>query len=564
MTSLKLRDYQNECIETILREFKAGIHKQIVSLPTGSGKTILMAALAKQFNKKALIIAHRQELISQADEKFRLFWPQANIGICMAERDEIDSQIVIGSIQSCCKLGKLERLRKQGFELLLIDECHHSTADSYQNVIEALGFKSDPSRLLVGLTATVKRGDKQGLDNTFQKITFSRSIKTMIGGGYLANVEGRRILTNLTLDRIRSQNGDFSLEELSEAVNTEERNTFIVGKFKDYAATRKAIGFCVDVAHCQALAEAFQKKGIEAKAVWGDMLNEDRKQVLNDFKYGRIQVVTSCGILVEGYDETSVNCILMCRPTKSQALYIQMAGRGLRLHPGKENCLVIDFTDKGHNLDSVLSLSSAISDFAQINESSEKQTPEEIDHTQKLLILDEKDERFDILGNARFCWVNIGDNEWSLQDDEKKEIIMRPADGGYVAVLYSDDISSEVVKSPLPIEYCSGVCEDYARRHLKVTFADLSKPWMSAGAPPTQGQRDYLEKKKSWNDGMTKADAALRIREIIATGNKKRRLLAEEPLTHKQNFYLKRHGMDTTNMSKFTAMQEISRIKMNV
>jgi superfamily II DNA or RNA helicase len=222
----------------------------------------------------------------------------------------------------------------------------------------------------------------------------------MIRAGYLSNVEGRKILTNLTLERIRTQNGDFCLEELSEAVNTPERNTFIVKKFKEYGADRKSIAFCVNVAHCQELAKSFRKEGIKAAAVWGDMGEDERKKTLKAFKNGCLQVVTSCGILCEGYDETSVNCVLMCRPTKSQSLYIQCVGRGLRLHPGKENCLVIDFTDKGHNLDSVLSLSSAIRDFSQMAETSERQTPEEIDHTQKLLILEEKDERFDILGVA--------------------------------------------------------------------------------------------------------------------------------------------------------------------
>jgi superfamily II DNA or RNA helicase len=560
--TIALRDYQLECLEAVLNESKAGISRQLVSLPTGAGKTVVMAAIAKTVNKKTLLLAHREELITQAVEKFRLFWPEVNIGVCMAERDEIHNQIVIGSVQSCSRPKRLERLKEQGFELMMIDEAHHSISDSYQNVIDSLGFKIDSKRLLVGVTATVRRGDKQGLDNTFQKITFSRSIATMIRAGYLSNVEGRKILTNLTLDRIRTQNGDFCIDDLSEAVNTSERNDFIVRKFKEYAADRKAIGFCVDVAHCQALAEAFRKEGIKAAAVWGDMEKEDRRQTLDDFKHGRLQVVTSCGILCEGYDETSVTCVLMCRPTKSQALYVQCVGRGLRLHPGKENCLVIDFTDKGHNLDSVLSLSSALCDIPQMNQQDEEQTPEEIDHTPKHLILDEKDERFDILGNARFCWVAIGNNEWSLLDDEKREIVMYPAESGYTATLYFPDGSSrQVVSSPLPFEYCSGVCEDFARRHLKIAFADMSAPWMNTVAQPTQGQRDYLEKQGAWRDGMNKAAASVEIRKLVALKNKQRRQLSDEPITDKQRYFLKSCGVETANMSKLQAMQAIAKLK---
>jgi ATP-dependent helicase IRC3 len=167
--TIALRDYQLECLETVLNQSKEGIYSQLISLPTGSGKTVVMAAIAKNLNKKTLLLAHREELIQQAVDKFKLFWPEVNIGICMAESDQIDCQVVVGSVQSCSRPKRLERLKAQGFELLMIDEAHHSSADSYQNVIETLGFKDNPKRLLIGVTATVRRGDKQGLDSTFQR-----------------------------------------------------------------------------------------------------------------------------------------------------------------------------------------------------------------------------------------------------------------------------------------------------------------------------------------------------------------------------------------------------------
>src|SRR5207244_748563 len=103
----------------------AGISRQLIVLPTGAGKTIVMAAIAKQLNKKTIILAHREELISQAVDKFQLFWPGVSIGVCMAECDEIDRQIVVGSVQSCSRPKRLERLRAQGFEVMMIDEAHH-------------------------------------------------------------------------------------------------------------------------------------------------------------------------------------------------------------------------------------------------------------------------------------------------------------------------------------------------------------------------------------------------------------------------------------------------------
>src|ERR1700674_4281194 len=180
---LNLRDYQSECIETVLNEFKAGVTRQLVSLPTGSGKTVVMGALARELNKKTLLIAHREELITQAVDKFKLVWPGVDIGVCMGERDEINAQVVVASIQSASRPKRLAKLKELGFELMMIDEAHHSASDSYQSVIRTLGFGSDLQKLLLGVTATPKRSDKLGLDDTFTHVTFSRSISTMIKAG---------------------------------------------------------------------------------------------------------------------------------------------------------------------------------------------------------------------------------------------------------------------------------------------------------------------------------------------------------------------------------------------
>lgn len=287
--SIDLREYQKECLDTIINESVAGIKKQFVSLPTGSGKTILVSAVAKEIDKKTLILAHREELINQTSDKLKLFWPDAKVGICKAERNEIHQQIVIGSVQTCSRPQRLERLKEQGFGLLMIDEAHHSVSNSYQSIINEQGFLSGSNEFLIGVTATPMRSDKQGLGNIFEKITFSRSIGTMIKAGYLSPVIGRRFLTNFNLERIKTRNGDFALEDLSEALNTEERNQLIVDKFKEYTIDRKGIAFCVEVQHCKDLAEAFRKAGINAEAVYGEMPADERKSLLESLKNRRNQ-----------------------------------------------------------------------------------------------------------------------------------------------------------------------------------------------------------------------------------------------------------------------------------
>lgn len=558
--TVQLRDYQKEAVGAVILALNTGVKRQLIALPTGSGKTIIMSALAKTINKRTLILAHRQELITQTAEKLKLVWPEVSIGICQGERDEIDHSVVVGSVQSCSRPKRLERLKALGFELLMIDEAHHSVADTYQSVINTLGFGEGTDKLLVGVSATCGR---EGLGSIFESITFSRSISTMIGSGYLSPVVGRKILTNFAFEKIRTQNGDFAIGELAEAVNTPERNQFIVDKFLEYAPDRKSVAFCCDVQHCKDLGTAFQARGVQCSAVWGDMPPEVRERTLSNLKNGNIQVVTSCGILTEGYDEASLACVVMARPTKSQSLYIQCVGRGLRTHPSKENCLVLDFCDRYHNLDSAMTLTKIIPEALHVEEQ-ETEEPVEIDRTPKITSLEQVDNVFDILGQQRFIWTALDGGEWSLQDDERREIVLRPEGSGYVADLYQVDGSSwQIIKSPIPLEYCQSSCEDYARRNLKVSFADSNAGWMNESVPATNGQRDYLEKMKAWQDSMTKAEASLRIRELVAHKNKQRRQLASEPITEKQNIFLQRRGVDTSSMNKFQAMQAISKLKQN-
>ncbi|MCC5833082.1 MAG: DEAD/DEAH box helicase family protein [Chlamydiales bacterium] len=142
----------------------SAITRQLLTLPTGSGKTIIMGALAKALGKRTLLLAHREELITQAVDKFNMVWPEAEKGICMANQDDPNKQVVFGSIQTCYRPQRLEQIQKNGFELLLIDEAHHANSESYQTIIRGLGFDTgDKNRLMVGVTATPMRSDEKEL-----------------------------------------------------------------------------------------------------------------------------------------------------------------------------------------------------------------------------------------------------------------------------------------------------------------------------------------------------------------------------------------------------------------
>jgi len=353
-----LRDYQRECLESILERYRAGVRRQLASLPTGSGKTVIFAEFPRYFGmkKQMLVLAHRQELLDQACDKIRRANPDLNVSVEQAERSaDPDCDVVVASVPTLGRKGskRLQRLDPDRFFLIVVDEAHHATAATYIRVLEYFGvFSPDTRKLLVGFTATPKRGDGKGLDAVFQEIVFSKGLPEMIQAGYLAPMAGYRIETDIDLSRVKTRMGDFVVSHLSRAVNVEARNDLVVKGFRSHLKSRQTLCFCVDVAHARSVAAAFNAEGIEAAAVSGDMERRERKKALDDFRKGRIQVLANCMVLTEGYDEPSIAGIILARPTKSTLLYTQMIGRGTRLHPGKENVTIVDIVDttRDHSL----------------------------------------------------------------------------------------------------------------------------------------------------------------------------------------------------------------------
>jgi superfamily II DNA or RNA helicase len=247
-----------------------------------------------------------------------------------------------------------------------VDEAHHATAASYRRVLDHFDvFAPDTRKLLVGFTATPKRGDGQGLDEVFEDITFSKTLPQMIGAGYLAPVAGYRVETEVDLSGVRTRMGDYVSSQLADAVNVEERNRIVVEVHRRHLSGRPTLCFCVDVAHAEALAAAFRAAGVRCASVTGELDRAVRARTLEAFRRGDLKVVTNCMVLTEGYDEPSVAGIILARPTRSGLLYTQMIGRGTRLHPGKDDVTVIDIVDvtRDHKLVTLPSLFGLAAEF---------------------------------------------------------------------------------------------------------------------------------------------------------------------------------------------------------
>lgn len=347
---MKLRPYQNEAIQAVLDARERGLQRVVVVLPTGAGKTVIFSSLLRILRRsRALVVAHRSELLDQAIDKLRrILGPDRRIAKEQAdERAPREADVVVASLRSLSTERIARLTAERPFDLVIYDECHHAPADDNQRVLRELGaFQRGWEGLLVGFTATTGRGDRRGLEEVFQEIVYTRSLPEMIRDGYLVGLRGVRVTTEEDLTSITgSPSADFGVGELAEMVDIRGRNALVARTIQELCRDRKTLVFCVTVQHARNLAKALNEVGVTAAPVWGEMPPEARAEVLQGLATGELHAVTNVGVLTEGFDEPTISAVAMARPTRSESLYAQCVGRGTRLAPDKEDCLVLDFVD---------------------------------------------------------------------------------------------------------------------------------------------------------------------------------------------------------------------------
>jgi hypothetical protein len=322
----------------------------LVCLPTGAGKTVIFSHLAGLARRPVLVLAHREELLQQARQKLEHALGAAGTGVVAIEqgahRAPHDAKVLVCSIRSLHEQRLARVISRRDFGLVIYDECHHAAADDNLRVLRQLGAM-DPAwtGTLLGFTATTARGDGKGLDAVFERIVYTRTLPAMIDDGFLVPLRGVRISTAADLTRLSPGGADFREEELAEAVDIEERNAIVARSIQELTRDRRTIAFCVNVNHARNLCRSLNALGVPAGIVYGAMSADARGKALADFRDGRTQVLTNVAVLTEGFDDPGVSCIAMARPTRSEGLYAQCIGRGTRLHPGKKDCLILDFVD---------------------------------------------------------------------------------------------------------------------------------------------------------------------------------------------------------------------------
>jgi superfamily II DNA or RNA helicase len=355
---MKLRSYQTESIDAVYAAWDKGETRAAVILPTGAGKTVIFSELCRQLEcrkKRVVILVHREELVHQTVAKLKAMGCQS-VGVVKGPKDETWARIVVATVQTLYNERRLNRLG--GVDVVIADELHHFAAARNRTLLSRLGV-FDGRALAVGFTATFVRSDSARLGNDWE-IVYERDVQWGIEHGYLSDVEAHSIrVPDLDLSTVRSTAGDFSDTSLGDAMTASSARDVIPVAWRKYADGRPTILFAPNISSCGDLADGLRDAGIKTEVVFGTTNTHERAAIYERVRNGTTQVLASVGVLTEGFDIPAISCAILARPTKSKGLWQQMAGRALRLFPGKDNAILLDITGDAlnHSLASVTDLS---------------------------------------------------------------------------------------------------------------------------------------------------------------------------------------------------------------
>jgi superfamily II DNA or RNA helicase len=496
--TFKPRPYQTEAIEALNIGWAASANNRLaVVLPTGAGKTVVFANLILEHlehlaarGKRALVIAHREELLAQAAAKILAVTPSLRIGFVKAERNEHqDVDVVVASVQTLA----VERRRKaiQDIGLIIVDECHHAAAPSYVEVLKHFGaWDGVPT---AGFTATMHREDG-GLADVWDEVVFTLDILEMIEDGYLCDVRGKRVtIPGLNLDKVKTRNGDLQEGQLGQALDDSGAPEIVAEAYRQHAGDRPGVVFAPTVATAQSMADAFNDIGIPAAAIWGDMPKEARQTALKWYETGEVQVLTNCMVLTEGFDAPWTSCVVIARPTKSPGLYCQMAGRALRLFEGKKDALILDVMGAStrHKLASIVDLTGrevVMSDEEQTLREAVREAEEKTQH--KLDLSRIQVEEIDLFHGSTTRWLKTESGVWFIPvgDAAFVFLVRNPVDRTYW--LRRFDANNGVVGPkrdvPLPLADAKAWLEQQARAMGSRWLATRAAAWRDKPASVKQ------------------------------------------------------------------------------
>ena len=317
--TIELRDYQQEATENLQKMREDGKTIALLYHSTGVGKTITAATDAKAVGGRTLFLVNALKLASQAQETFAKVWPEATLGEYTGSQKDMTQTVIFATVQSISK--DLEKFSPTDFDYLIVDECHHAAANTYQKI-----FTYFHPKFILGLTATQERSDGEDMLELFQNVAHKMDLKTAVERGVLVPIRCIRVKTNIDLTDVRINGIKYNSQDLESKLFIPERNQLIVDTYLKYVNGKKTVIFCASVDHAAEIAMLLRDNGVKAEAVSGRDRVEVREKILKDYETG----------------------LFMARPTMSKTIYLQQLGRGTRRCPGKEDLLVVDFVDNAN------------------------------------------------------------------------------------------------------------------------------------------------------------------------------------------------------------------------
>jgi len=333
---MKLRPYQQEAIDKIKKAYINGSRAILVVSPTGSGKSVILADIIKssaEKGKNVLFLVHRREILFQVGAYLDSHGIEHGV-ILSGEEYTGGNLVEIATVQTL-----RSRMKRQSYKLadvIVVDEAHNSVTKTYTEVIDA-----HRDNLVIGFTATPCRQSGKGLGKLYDTLINVATIADLIEQGFLVPVK-YYAPTDIDLSKIKITAGEYNLKQLDEKMREPKLVGDVIENWLRLANGRQTVVFTTTVAHSVAIMDAFNEAGITAEHIDGKTDKQERAEVLRRFRAKDTTIICNCAVLTEGVDIPAISCVVMARPTKSLALYMQTIGRGMRPDSAKIDCTFID------------------------------------------------------------------------------------------------------------------------------------------------------------------------------------------------------------------------------
>lgn len=413
---MSLREYQQDALDSLRKKWAEGLRRLGISLPTGTGKTHVMAALGKEEaddssdNRRVLYVLHRDELIHQTVAKLHAtLTPGTSVGVVKAERNELGARVLVASVHSLRSERRREMLPP--IKLGIIDEAHVSVSPTYKELFRTMRVHDDDGARLAGFSATWTRSDDVGLGDVWEEITYARTIKWAISNGHLVPPKAIQIGSGVDLDDVRvdRSKGDYRESDLGKAVMLEElRDTVVRGALK-YGPEMPSVLFAPTVEAAEYFADALRAAGLTTEGIYGTVPSARRRGIFDRHRSGETKILTTCTALAEGWDAPYASRLLLVRPTQHEGLFVQIAGRVLRLYPGKSHALILDFVGATNDvkLRNAIDLSASVTKEAdgELQELIEEELPEEPVTRERIVRQKKSSYEVDIFAGTSVQWL---------------------------------------------------------------------------------------------------------------------------------------------------------------